>query len=260
MAIQYNFLKPIDQKVRDQGYDFVSQDKYLEDGFKSTDGISYEGDGSPVSYANSMGGIMTQAPIPVPLKYIPEGGGGGDGPTEPTGPDLGAVTADDYGYGAIGNDSSMNMTEEEQEGVDSINNAKMSKMGLAKTLGAFAFMGPFAGIFQAYRQNKKAKEDAIAAAKAAQQQRDFDAAKANQRTSNPSGKLGGPDGTSGGDYTGGAGFASANAYGGDGTMDNLGADTFAKDGGRIGYFFGGRVNYKQGGRVSFKNGGLASIL
>ena len=31
MAIQYNFLKPIDQKVRDQGYDFVSQDEYLQD-------------------------------------------------------------------------------------------------------------------------------------------------------------------------------------------------------------------------------------
>ena len=65
---------------------------------------------------------------------------------------------------------------------------------------------------------------------------------------------------SGGQFSGGTGFASANAYGGDGTMGNQGADNFAKDGGRIGYFFGGRVNYKQGGRVSFKNGGLASIL
>ena len=37
-------------------------------------------------------------------------------------------------------------------------------------------------------------------------------------------------------------------------------DEFAKDGGRIGYFFGGRVNYKVGGRVNFKDGGLASIL
>ena len=254
MAIQYNFLAPIDQKVRDRGYDFVSQNKYLQDGFKSTDGISYEGDGSPVSYANSMGGIMSQAPVPAPLSYIPqnEGEGGGGGPTGPTGPDLGEVTADNYGYGAIGDDPSMNMTEEEQAGVDSINNAKMSKTDMAKAAAQFAFMGPFAGIFSAYRSNKKAKENAIAAAKAAQQQRDFEAAKANQRTSNPSGKLGGPDGTSGGDYAGGAGFASANAYGGDGTTNDMGADSFKKDGGRVGYFFGGRVN--------FKNGGLASIL
>ena len=74
MAIQYNFLAPIDQKVRDRGYDFVSQNKYLQDDFKSTDGISYEGDGSPVSYANSMGGIMSQAPIIYPP--INQGGGG----------------------------------------------------------------------------------------------------------------------------------------------------------------------------------------
>jgi len=251
MAIQYNFLAPIDQKVRDRGYDFVSQNEFLQDGFKSTDGISYEGDGSPVSYANSMGGIMSQAPIPAPLSYIPGGGDGNDGPTGPTGTDLGEVTADNYGYGAIGDDPSMNMTEEEQAGVDSINNAKMSKTDMAKAAAQFAFMGPFAGIFSAYRSNKKAKEDAIAAAKAAQQQRDFEAAKANQRTSNPGGRLGGPDGKSGGNYAGGAGFASANAYGGDGTTNDMGADSFAK-GGRVGYFFGGKVNYK--------NGGLAGLL
>ena len=237
------------ERARGLGYKFVTDDKYLVNPFSPTDGISYEGDGSPVSYANSMGGIMTQAPIPGPLKYIPEGDGGGGKPPGPTGPDPGAVTADDYGYGAIGNDPSMNMTEEEQAGVDSINNAKMSKMDALKAAGAFAFMGPFAGIFSAYRSQKKAREEAVAAAKAAQQQRDFDAAKANQRTSNPSGKLGGPDGMSGGDYAGGAGFASANAYGGDGTTNDQGADTFAKDGGRIGYFFGGRVNYKAGGRT-----------
>ena len=135
------------ERARGLGYKFVTDDKYLVDPFSPTDGISYEGDGSPVSYGNSTGGIMSQAPIPVPLKYIPEGGDGRDGPTGPTETDLGEVTADNYGYGAIGNDPSMNMTEEEQPGVDSINNAKMSKMDALKAAGTFAFMGPFAGIF-----------------------------------------------------------------------------------------------------------------
>ena len=236
--------------AKSQGFDFVSNNKYLQNDFTGS---------TPLDFSNiSSSGIMSQAPVATaPLQYVPEGGGDDDnnGPG-PTGPDLG-VDANDFGSGVVGN---MGMTEEEQAGVDSIKNAKMGKMGFAKTLGAFAFMGPFAGIYQAYRQNKQAKTDAIAAAKAAQQQRDFDAAKANQNQGIAS-QLGGSDGMSGGDYAGGAGFASANAYGGDGTMDDLGADNFAKkDGGRIGYFFGGRVNYKQGGRVSFKNGGLASIL
>ena len=249
----YNFLAPIDQKVRDDGYKFVSQDKYLQNPFGATSGISYAGDGSPVSYANS--GIMSQAPIPAPLKYIPrEGGGEGRGP--PGDPeDIGAVTADDYGYGPVGNDVSMNMTDEEQAGVDSINNANVGFTGAMQAAFAHSVLGPIAAMKSLNTSQKREKEKAIAEAKAAQQQRDFEAAKANQRTSNPSGKLGGPDGTSGGDYTGGAGFASANAYGGDGTTNDQGADTFAKDGGRIGYFFGGRVNYKAGGRIGFKGGG-----
>jgi hypothetical protein len=43
-------------------------------------------------------------------------------------------------------------------------------------------------------------------------------------------QLGGPDGTSGGKYAGGASFASANPYGGSGTMNDLGADNFKKGG------------------------------
>ena len=49
--------------------------------------------------------------------------------------------------------------------------------------------------------------------------------------------LGGSDGTSGGDFRGGAEFRGANPYGGSGTKDDMGADSFA-----------------------FKYGGLASIL
>ena len=239
MAIQYDFLKPIDQKVRDQGYEFVSQDEYLQDGFKSTDGISYEGDGSPVSYANSMGGIMSQAPIPGPLKYIPPDGDGEGGKPPGPGPDLGAITADDYGYGPVGD---MGMTEEEQAGVDGIKNAKMGKLGIAKTLASFAFMGPFAGFLTAYRQNKKAKEAAIESARAAQ----FGATNYGK----------GSTGTQSysGDAVGAAGL-------GHGVNATTGGPVSNRTGrGRTDYFFGGRVNYKAGGRVGFKNGGLASIL
>jgi len=55
----------------------------------------------------------------------------------------------------------------------------------------------------------------------------------SQRTNIPS-QLGGPDGTSGGTYAGGAAFAAANPYGGSGTMDDLGVDSFEfQDGGRV---------------------------
>jgi hypothetical protein len=214
------------ERARKLGYKFVTDDKYLVDPFSPTDGISYEGDGSPVSYANSMGGIMTQAPIPGPLKYIPEGDGGGRDPEGPA-PDLGTVDANDYGYGTVGN---MGMTEEEQADVDSINNAKMGKMGLAKTLGAFAFMGPFAGIFQAYRQNKKAKQDAIVAARSAQQQRDEAATADRARAANPgvyarADQLGFTDGK-------GGGFGSKST----GTNENFSNETGR---GRTGYFYGG---------------------
>ena len=53
---------------------------------------------------------------------------------------------------------------------------------------------------------------------------------AEQQRTNIASQLGGPDGQSGGKYAGGEAFASANPYGGSGTMDDLGADSF-KDGG-----------------------------
>ena len=54
-----------------------------------------------------------------------------------------------------------------------------------------------------------------------------------QRTNIPN-QLGGPDGTSGGKYAGGDAFREANPYGGSGTDDNMGADSFAfQDGGRV---------------------------
>ena len=244
MAIQYNFLAPIDQKVRDRGYDFVSQNKYLDDSFKPTSGISYEGDGSPVSYANS--GIMTQAPIPGPLKYTPPLNDGGGRDPEGPAPDTGAVTADDYGYGVVGD---MGMTEEEQAGVDSINNANIGLTGAMKAAFAYNTLGPIAAMHSISKSQKKAKQDAIDKAKAAQTQRDFDAAMAQGQGFYDSLNEGrGASVSQESREQAGAGYDSVEQ-----------GSPFAK-GGRVGYFFGGRVKYKSGGRVSFKNGGLASIL
>ena len=72
------FYNAKDRAIYDAGDKFMSQSKYLQNDYVPTEGISYEGDGSPVSYANSMGGIMTQAPIIYPP--IINQGGGGDGP------------------------------------------------------------------------------------------------------------------------------------------------------------------------------------
>ena len=231
MAIQYNFLTPIDQKVRDQGYDFVSQNKYLQDGFVPTDGISYEGDGSPVSYANS--GIMTQAPVPAPLAYIPqnEGGGGGDGPPGPDDED------DDSGYSGI-------------TGYDSLGNpvSNYSSTG-SKLKNVLGFvMNPFGfaakKAYAAYK-DKKAKQELQDFYNTTEAKTVQDMARGNKESNTGGYQAGYSDDFMDGNPGSGYGNAPSNKGGSD-TMGSF------KRGGRVGYFFGGRVN--------FKNGGLASIL
>ena len=90
---------------------------------------------------------------------------------------------------------------------------------------------------------KAAAEKLAAEAEAAMQQQAFKDAKARQLTGNENTPTGGGDGQSGGNYTGGAGFAAANTYGGSGTKDDMGADNFAfQDGGRVPYMMGGLAN------------------
>ena len=226
-----------------QGLSYVPNDAYLQENFKGS---------APLDFSNvSSSGIMSQAPIPGPLQYIRQGGeGDGDGgpPSAPPGNPSFDYETEAYGLNNM-TPEEKGITEEEQKGLDSIKNAKIGKMGLAKTLGAFFMGGPFAGIFQAYRQNKKAKQDAIDIEKAAQTQRDFDGAMAQGDSFY--------DGLNEGRGASVSKESRENA--GAGFNDMTPGNPFAK-GGRVGYFFGGRVNYKAGGRVSFKNGGLASIL
>ena len=121
------FYSAKDQAIYDAGDKFVPQTKYLQSDYIPTSGISYEGDGSPVSYANS--GIMTQAPIIYPPIINQGGGDGGEGPPGPSDDD----------------------EEEENAGIT-------SKMGIAKNVLGF-MMNPVAfGLtkaYQAYRQKKE---------------------------------------------------------------------------------------------------------
>ena len=262
MAVQYNFLKPIDQKVRDQGYDFVSQDEYLQDGFKPTSGISYAGDGSPVSYANS--GIMTQAPIPGPLKYTPQEGDGGGG--KPPGPAV-DNSQFDYETEAYGIDPAYGLTEEEQKALDAsiAGPKKMGKLSTLGTIGAF-FASPLTTIGYLHRRDKKEQKRLDDAVVAAGIEADFQRNRDNLVTDSSANYTGGRyDGAP----TKDAYDAEPTAYSGsskDGGLMGYGGKSGTPryqqylNGGRVGYFFGGRVNYKVGGRVSFKNGGLASIL
>ena len=96
--------------------------------------------------------------------------------------------------------------------------------------------------FIAKQKNKKAKDIADFRRKE-KERKAFEAAKAKQITTVPT-QLGGGDGQSGGDYAGGAAFAAANPYGGSGTMDDLGADSFRK-GGRVGLENGGAPVYSE---------------
>jgi len=223
MAIGPGFYNQGDQELYAGGLQYLPQEQYRL-------GLGNNNQVNRLDFSNlSNSGIMSQAPVPYiypPINQGGEGGGGGGPPPGPA-PDLGEITADNYGDGVVGD---MGMTEEEQAGVDSINNAKMGKMGLAKTLGAFAFMGPFAGIFQAYRQNKKAKQDAIVAARSAQQQRDEAATADRARAANlgvyaRADQLGFTDGK-------GGGFGSKST----GTNENFSNETGR---GRTGYFYGG---------------------
>ena len=229
-----NFYNQADQNIYDSGDRFITQEKFRF-GLPIQKNISFS---SP-----STSGI---AGLPVPiLPLINQGGGGGDGPgggIDTSTPEDQSTTSDDFGYGLEGNDPSMNMTDEEKDAIDAYNNPATTK-GMMGTIGAtmFGFMNPLTAMFSLNYQRNKVKEAAMQKAKEAAMKADFERAKARQRTDNPGGKLGGPDGQSGGSFTGGAGFASANSYGGSGTADDMGADTFAY-GGRVPYMMGGLAN------------------
>ena len=110
------------QDAEAQGLDYISNNKYLQNDFTGS---------TPLDFSNvTNSGIMSQAPIPGPLKYIPECDGGGD-------------------------------DDDDDDDTDTTNAGITSKMGIAKNVLGF-MMNPVAfGLtkaFQAYRQRKEDKK------------------------------------------------------------------------------------------------------
>jgi len=106
-------------------------------------------------------GIMTQAPFPYIYPPINQGGGGGDGGFNFIESIDQSTTSDDFGFGLEGNDPSMNMTEEEQEAIDNMNNPTLNKAALAKIGLSSVIGGPFSMLGSAYREQKKAEAQAL---------------------------------------------------------------------------------------------------
>ena len=214
--------------AKSQGFDFVSNNKYLQEDFTGS---------TPLDFSNiSSSGIMSQAP------YIYPPINGDDRPID-TGPT-------DYGYESIVDKPNFtpvgqpqtNFEYDIEEGTiddeDIENNqVQLNKMDLVKAGISGMFLGPFSGAGSIYRSQKKAEKEM-------RDKIDADIA-ADIREAEVKGIQGRLDsGMSLSDigresYTG-AGMAFEERDTGTGRGPK-------KDGGRAGYFFGGRVNYKDGG-------------
>ena len=121
---RFNVGGPGNQDAEAQGFNYVAPNRYLQNDFTGS---------KPLDFSNiSSSGIMSQAPVPVPLAFTPDGGGGGGG--------------DD---------------DDDDDDIDTTNAGITSKMGIAKNVLGF-MMNPVAfGLtkaFQAYRQRKEDKK------------------------------------------------------------------------------------------------------
>ena len=207
---------PVGNKFAEsQGLSYVPNDAYLQEGFKGS---------TPLDFSNiSSSGIMTQAPIPAPLNYIPpnDGGGGGD------------------------DDDDENKTYD---------GPSMSPIDAAKQAGLF-FLNPTyylaSKAFGAYRSRQKAKADALAD-KNYKEQLEKDAI---EMVANPNNSTTGKPAAynyAGRENNQGVHTSTISEKDSQSNIDD--ARGRRADGGRAGYFFGGRVNYKAGGRIGYKNG------
>ena len=204
------------ERARGLGYKFVTDDKYLVNPFSPTEGISYEGDGSPVSYANS--GIMAQAPIPAPLQYIPQGGSDNN--------------------------------DDDDDDINPYTGPSVSPWEAAKAAGLFALnpLGFLASkAFKAY-QNRNVNKKSFAENLNKQEEAYNKSGNLDDLSNTPSYSI--PDTNDPGGNPGGGYSEARNTDGIKSAEDDM------KDGGRAGYFFGGRVNYKAGGRIGFQGGGM----
>ena len=242
------FYNAKDRAIYDAGDKFVPQTKYLQNDYVPTEGISYAGDGSPVSYANS--GIMTQYPIIYP-PIINQGGG--DGPVDPGPKDYGyksSFAQDDKVQGPQTKEEIEGFLNDIEEGTIDDEDEKNNKPGTLSTIGKIGsfLANPFGTIGYATYQNFAQKKENEKRRQEAQELQDQLAIADKEIAARGYKEYG----------TGAASQGDMDSYGVDkdtGNPGNYDQDHDLKDGGRAGYFFGGRVNYKVGGRIGFKGGG-----
>ena len=149
-------LDPIDQNIRDQGFNFVPFDRYLAEGFQP-------------NTLDMSGGISTlpmSSFMAPPILNINQGGGEGGGG--------GGITADPVDQGLMTADfapdqsmtGTMGMTEEEEDAINAMNNPSFTKGQIAR-LGIQAIFNPFSAAFSGYRINQQNKAEALERAQAA---------------------------------------------------------------------------------------------
>lgn len=169
-------LDPIDQRVRDQGFNFVPFDRYLASPFQPK---TLDMSGSGLSSFGMQGSIPTGRfglPVLFPGKDGGDGGGTTTGPADTSGFDYetDAYGVDDFSAKDKG------LTEEEDEALGNLTNPGLTK-GMIGTIGltALGFLNPFTAMFSLKRakdkQTAELEEAAREAAAKAEQDRNRDA-------------------------------------------------------------------------------------
>ena len=151
-------LDPIDQNIRDQGFNFVPFDRYLDGSFQPNtldmSGSGLASFGTPESIPTGRFGLPVLFP----------GRDGTDGSTT-TGPvDQGLTTADFAPDQSM--TGTMGMTEEEQEAINNMNNPNFTGKQLGM-IGLQSFFNPFGAIINAFRTKKKNEAAALEQAREA---------------------------------------------------------------------------------------------
>ena len=149
-------LDPIDQNIRDQGFNFVPFDRYLAEGFQP-------------NTLDMSGGISTlpmSSFMAPPILNINQGGGeGGGGGGITAGPvDQGLMTADFAPDQSM--TGTMGMTEEEEDAINAMKNPGFTGKQIGM-LGLQAAFNPLGAIINTYRTQQKNRAAALEQAQAA---------------------------------------------------------------------------------------------
>jgi hypothetical protein len=149
-------LDPIDQNIRNQGFNFVPFDRYLAEGFQP-------------KTLDMSGGISTlpmSSFMAPPILNINQGGGeGGGGGGITAGPvDQGLMTADFAPDQSM--TGTMGMTEEEEDAINAMKNPGFTGKQIGM-LGLQAVFNPLGAIINTYRTQQKNRAAALEQAQAA---------------------------------------------------------------------------------------------